>query len=1298
MDREQIFRLTVNELKDKLSGLNLSTTGRKATLQDRLCEHFGLTVGDDDGSSDESVSVHSFVIPANGGGRPVFSLRDIENSLLTFSGSGHPSIEEWLEVFESNALAVQWDQLQMFIYGKQLLKGAAHLFVRSQRSISSWSSLKQSLKSEFGTIMPSVEVHRLLRNRRKRSNEDYREYLYTLMEIGKSINLDDKSLIEYFVEGIPDSRSNKSNLYQARSVEELKNQILIYEKVRSGRQPVSNPVRIGEVTNKDNVDNRSPKRCYKCGTIGHLAPNCPRLKSVCYGCGQSGHRVAQCPKNSVQVKQERPNMNTLGARQQAKSMGCVIFKDLSHNYFTFSALLDTGCDLCLMRYDVLMMMGEVKLSDERHELIGIGNSGLSTLGSFILNMSVDGIELNIKFHVVRERDIVYQAIIGNDVLRQVNLVVTEDEVMFTKKVKRDSSEDKEIVVSNDTITEFKSLCFISNPIDKDKVEVELTHLSKIQEKEVENLIRNYSPKMKHISPVEMKICLLDDIPVYQPPRRMSYANRIIVNNQVSEWLREGIIQPSKSEYSSPIVLVKKKDSSYRLCCDYRRINEKIIKDNFPMPLIDDVIERLQSARVYTTIDLRNGFFHVPIEANSTKYTSFVTHQGQYEFRYVPFGICNSPAVFTRYIFAVFRDFVENETVITYMDDLIIPSRNTEEGIVKLRMVLNRAAEYNLKIKWEKCHFLKSRVEFLGYIVENGTIKPSQAKTDAVERFPLPKDRKSVQRYLGLTSYFRRFISGYAVVAKPLSDLLRQGKKFEFGAEQLLAFEQLKAALVKAPVLRLYNPKAMTEVHTDASMFGYGAVLLQKDSEDQHYHPVQYMSRKTTESEERYHSYELEVLAIIAALKKWRVYLLGIQFKIVTDCNAFAMTMRKKEIPLRISRWALFLQDYKYTIEHRSGTRMRHVDALSRVSCLLLEDSLRHRLQMAQAQDDWTRVVIKLQGKDAYEDFYVKHGVLYKNPTKELVVVPSLMEEEVIRIAHNQGHFSSKRTQEVVEKTFYIPHIAEKVKRVVTSCIQCIISDSKVGKKEGFLEPIDKEDRPLGTFHIDHVGPMEKTNKRYSYIFVVIDAFSKFVWLYPTRSTGTEEVVDRLKKQSFIFGHPKRIISDRGVAFTSNSFGDYCKDNGILHLLIATGVPRGNGQVERVHKIVMPMLAKLCSENPSGWYKYVDQVQQTLNNTPPRSTKISPFKLLTGVDMRVSQLQELNEFLDKEAIEEFTNSRENLRREAQENIATIQKEYKKNFDSKRKKATVYELNQLVAIKRTQFGSSLRLRPKFLVHIR
>lgn len=190
-----------------------------------------------------------------------------------------------------------------------------------------------------------------------------------------------------------------------------------------------------------------------------------------------------------------------------------------------------------------------------------------------------------------------------------------------------------------------------------------------------------------------------------------------------------------------------------------------------------------------------------------------------------------------------------------------------------------------------------------------------------------------------------------------------------------------------------------------------------------------------------------------------------------------------------------------------------------------------------------------------------------------------------------------------------------------SCIECIITDSKVGKKEGFLNPLNKEDKPLGTFHVDHVGPMEKTNKAYNYILVVVDAFSKFVWQYPTKNTGAEAVVDRLKKQAANFGNSKRIISDRGAAFTSNLFKEYCKSENIQHLLIATGVPRGNGQVERIHKIVVPIVSKLCHENPGSWYKHVDRVQQLINNTPPRSTKSSPFKILTGLEMRVTEAPE-----------------------------------------------------------------------------
>lgn len=229
-----------------------------------------------------------------------------------------------------------------------------------------------------------------------------------------------------------------------------------------------------------------------------------------------------------------------------------------------------------------------------------------------------------------------------------------------------------------------------------------------------------------------------------------------------------------------------------------------------------------------------------------------------------------------------------------------------------------------------------------------------------------------------------------------------------------------------------------------------------------------------------------------------MYLIGIKFKIVTDCNAFTMTLKKRDVPLRVSRWALYLQDFDYTIEHRSGTKMRHVDALSRISCLVLEDTLSQRLKLAQLEDDWIRAVRKVLETSSYEDFYLYNDILFKDPVKTLIVVPSKMEDEIIRAAHNQGHFSTKKTQDAIEKRYFIPQLSAKVTKFVRSCVECIVSEAKAGKKEGFLSPINKEDQPLGTFHVDHLGPMELTNKQYNYLFVVIDAFSKFTWLYPTK--------------------------------------------------------------------------------------------------------------------------------------------------------------------------------------------------------
>lgn len=350
-------------------------------------------------------------------------------------------------------------------------------------------------------------------------------------------------------------------------------------------------------------------------------------------------------------------------------------------------------------------------------------------------------------------------------------------------------------------------------------------------------------------------------------------------------------------------------------------------------MIDDQLDCLTGAKICTILDLENGFFHVPIDDDSCKFTAFVIPGGHYEFMRLPFGLYISPTYFQKFINIIFSELAEKGIIVMYMDDLIIRSATVTEGIERVKVVFKIASEYGLIFNWKKCHFLQTRVTYLGYIVENGTIRPSSEKTSAVENFPEPKNVKSIQSFLGLTGFFRKFVEGYATIARPLSNLTAKDVPFQFGESERDAFKKLKTLLCQKPVLALYSPYAETELHADASVVGLGAILLQRNDEDRQLHPVHYASWKTSKDEAKYESYRLEVLAIVKALKKFRIYLQPIAFKIITDCQAFTQTMKKKDIPPQIARWALLLEEFKYTIVHRAGIKMQHADALSRYPVL-----------------------------------------------------------------------------------------------------------------------------------------------------------------------------------------------------------------------------------------------------------------------------------------------------------------------------------------------------------------------------
>ncbi|GFT49336.1 transposon Tf2-9 polyprotein [Trichonephila clavipes] len=629
-----------------------------------------------------------------------------------------------------------------------------------------------------------------------------------------------------------------------------------------------------------------------------------------------------------------------------------------------------------------------------------------------------------------------------------------------------------------------------------------------------------------------------------------------------------------------------------------------------------------------------------------------------------------------------------------MDDIIIPSSDELDGLNRLTRVLKTASEYGLELNLKKCNFLKSKIEFLGHIIEKGTIKPSLDKTKAVQNFSEPKNVKQVQSFLGLSGYFRKFIQNYSIIAKSLSDLLRDNAVFHFGPEQQLAFQTLRQKLSENPVLHIFKQGAKLELHTHASKFGYGAILLQQ-SDDSKLHPVHYFSKKTTPQEEKYSSYELEVLAVIESLKKFRNYLVGNKFKIVTDCSAFQKTMSKKQLTPKIARWALFLEDFNYEIIHRPGKQMGHVDCLSRYPVMTITyDEITIKLANCQRKDEYINSLKTLLENKQINDFVVKNDVLYKiENDNDVLVVPQQMQTEIVKNMHSKGHLGINKTESMVKRSFYFPNVRKCVENLINNCIECILVNKKRGKGEGLLNPIPKENIPLSTYHIDFLGPLPSTNKNYNHILSIIDAFTKFVWLYPVKSTSSRDALEKLKQQEITFGNPHRIITDKGTAFTSKEFREYCENENIQHLSITTGIPRGNGQIERIHSSLIPILSKLSIDNASKWYKFVPAVQRTLNSTISRSTQMTPFQLLTGVKMRTKQDLKILKLLEEEIVETFTENREKIREEAKRNILKMQEKNCRNFNKKRKKAYQYEIRDIVAIQRTQFGTGLKLRPKF-----
>lgn len=1130
---------------------------------------------------------------------------------------------------------------------------------------------------------------------------------------------------------------------------------------------------------------RPPNVCYRCWQTGHLHGTCPNQKRVQKLLSEVHVVHAEQPEAPAEPLIDWNDADTLREGIASINLVSVAFRKKLNQYTGFNqcvSLFDTGSPISFVRRAAIPF--SITEDKTATGLRGLGGPALKTHGAVICRVKFNQRVRLLKLLILPDEATTMPLILGRDFLKLFGIVLAQPKLMYTRTKLLSLNKERGTTVPNlphsrvldlNTFSRMKQLDLLrpNKPVMEnatphstpkgneslifheegfgpefampqiyaiDMVEKETAldigeNLTQAERTEVERMIEeNYlSPKDIEVEPYdyEMDIHLTNDVPFHHPPRRLSYMEKAVVQTKICELIEEGIIAPSDSPYASAIVLVKKKDGSTRMCIDYRALNKLTVRDNYPLPLIDDCVDYMKGKRYFTLLDLKSGFHQVKVSPKSMKFTAFVTPHGQYEYRRMPFGLKNAPAVFQRFVNQVFRDFLEKGEIIIYMDDILLATADWETHKRLLRKILRRLARRGLLLNMKKCRFGCERIEYLGYSVNADGIRPSDAHIAAIREYPMPRNAKEVHSCIGLFSYFRRFVRDFSRIARPMQNLLKEGTVFDFDDACQGAFHTLKDSLTSSPVLAIYDPTKETELHCDASSRGFGATLMQRQ-DDGKFHPTAYFSRSTTAAESKCHSFELETMAVYYALERFRIYLEGIHFTLVTDCNSLALTLDRKQVNPKIARWALEFSKYTFSKRHQPGLSMGHVDALSRChqeraaetmaapvatskrgqATETIDESEPKRvevmstdvlstefqLQLAQSRDHKMEALRKELEDGEKEGYELSNGIVYRRMADGRLqfYVPDEMEDNVIRVVHEKlAHQSVDKCYAKLSEQYWFPQMRSKIRAFIDRCVKCIMHAAPVRISEQNLYCIPKAPIPFDTIHIDHYGPLPSLMNKRKHILAVVDAFTKYVKLFAVNATSTREVIASLEKYFAFYGRPRRIVSDRGTCFTSLEFAQFIVKNNIAHTKVATASPQANGQVERTNRVLSAALGKMSEPlRHADWSQKLLEVEYALNNSKHATTKETPSKLLFGVEQRGKIVDEMTEYLAAESGDPRIDL-ETAREKARENIEKTQKYQEERRRQKCKPTKKFEAGDYVVIRNvdTVVGTNKKLIPKY-----
>ncbi|GJX59334.1 hypothetical protein Tco_0290724 [Tanacetum coccineum] len=692
--------------------------------------------------------------------------------------------------------------------------------------------------------------------------------------------------------------------------------------------------------------------------------------------------------------------------------------------------------------------------------------------------------------------------------------------------------------------------------------------------------------------VEFQIDLVPGAaPVARAPYRLAPSEMKELSEQLKELSDKGLIRPSSSPWGAPVLFVKKKDGSFRMCIDYRELNKLTVKNRYPLPRIDDLFDQLQGSSVYSKIDLRSGYHQLRVREEDISKTAFRTRYRHYEFQVMPFGLTNAPAVFMDLMDRVCKPYLD-KFVIIFIDDILIYSKNKKEHEEHLKLILELLKKEELYAKFSKCEFWIPKVQFLGHVIDSKGIHVDPTKIESVKDWASPKTPTEIRQFLGLAGYYRRFIEGFSKIAKPMTKLTQKKVKFVWGDKQEAAFQLLKQKLCSAPILALPEGSEDFIAYCDASKKGLGAVLMQREK------VISYASRQLKIHEKNYTTHDLELGAVVFALKIWRHYLYGTKCTVFTDHKSLQHILDQKELNMRQRRWLELLSDYDCDIRYHPGKANVVADALSRKE---REPPLRVRALVMTISLDLPKQILNAQ-TEARKPENIKNedvgGMLVENAKNPEAIRTEKLEPRadgtlclngrswlpcygdlrtvIMHESHKSKysiHPGSDKMYQDMKKLYWWPNMKADIATYVSKCLTCAKVKAEHQRPSGLLVQPKIPEWKWDNITMDFVTKLPKSSQGYDTIWVIVDRLTKSAIFTPMRETDPLDKLARMYLKEVVTRHgiPVSIICDRDPRFASNFWRSLQNALGTNLDMSTAYHPQTDGQSERTIQTLEDML-------------------------------------------------------------------------------------------------------------------------------